>query len=118
MLNKTEEEAEEIADFYDVLEIQPLTMYMHLVDKGLVGSPEEIKTAISKVVRIGEKLNKPVIATGNVHYLEPRDKLFRDITIHGITGFSPLKDMRKPDAHFRLRKRCSKSSSFGTEQML
>ena len=54
MLNKTEEEAEEIADFYDVLEIQPLTMYMHLVDKGLVGSPEEIKTAISKVVRIGE----------------------------------------------------------------
>ncbi|MFG1731433.1 PolC-type DNA polymerase III [Paenibacillus sp. 843] len=101
VLNKTEEEAEEIADFYDVLEIQPLTMYMHLVDKGLVGSPEEIKTAISKVVRIGEKLNKPVIATGNVHYLEPRDKLFRDITIHGITGFSPLKDMRKPDAHFR-----------------
>ena len=43
----------------------------------------------------------PVIATGNAHYLEPRDKIFRDITIHGITGFSPLKDIRKPDAHFR-----------------
>ncbi|MGG1879287.1 PolC-type DNA polymerase III [Paenibacillus cisolokensis] len=101
VLNKTEEEAEEVAQFYDVLEIQPLTMYMHLVDKGLVGSQEEIKTALHKVVRIGEKLDKPVIATGNVHYLEPRDKLFRDITIHGITGFSPLKDIRKPDAHFR-----------------
>ncbi|GIO83804.1 DNA polymerase III PolC-type [Paenibacillus faecis] len=101
VLNKSVEEAEGIAEFYDVLEIQPLTMYMHLVDKGLVGSVEEVKTAIRKVVEIGERLGKPVVATGNVHYLEPRDKIYRDITIHGITGFSPLKDIRKPDAHFR-----------------
>ncbi|GAF09728.1 DNA polymerase III alpha subunit [Paenibacillus pini JCM 16418] len=101
VLNKTVEEAIEVAQFYDILEIQPLTMYMHLVDKGLVGSALELKSAIRKVCEIGEKLNKPVIATGNVHYLEERDKLFREITINGITGFSPLKDMRKPDAHFR-----------------
>lgn len=101
VLNKSVEEAEGIAEFYDVLEIQPLTMYMHLVDKGLVGSAEELKTAVRKIVEIGFKLNKPVVATGNVHYLDPRDKLYRDITIHGITGFSPLKDIRKPDAHFR-----------------
>ncbi|PZT56046.1 PolC-type DNA polymerase III [Paenibacillus silvae] len=101
VLNKSVEEAEEIAEFYDILEIQPLTMYMHLVDKGLVATPEELKLAVRKVVDIGAKLNKPVIATGNVHYLEPRDKIYRDITIHGITGFSPLKDQRKPDAHFR-----------------
>ncbi|MBE9913213.1 PolC-type DNA polymerase III [Paenibacillus donghaensis] len=101
VLNKTVEEAIEVAQFYDILEIQPLTMYMHLVDKGLVGSPTELKTAIKTICDIGEKLNKPVIATGNVHYLNPGDKLFRDITIHGITGFSPLKDIRKPDAHLR-----------------
>ncbi|WP_283246403.1 PolC-type DNA polymerase III [Paenibacillus sp. Marseille-Q4541] len=101
VLNKSVEEAEEIAHFYDVLEIQPVTMYMHLVDKGLVATPEEIKTAIRKVVEIGDKLGKPVVATGNVHYLDPRDKIYRDITIHGITGYSPLKDIRKPDAHFR-----------------
>ncbi|MFE6073267.1 PolC-type DNA polymerase III [Paenibacillus sp. NPDC057886] len=101
VLNKSLEEAEEIAHFYDILEIQPLTMYMHLVDKGLVATPEELKLAVRKVVDIGQKLGKPVIATGNVHYLEPRDKLYRDITIHGITGFSPLKDQRKPDAHLR-----------------
>ncbi|MFU1792411.1 PolC-type DNA polymerase III [Paenibacillus azoreducens] len=101
VLNKTVEEAIEVAQFYDILEIQPLTMYMHLVDKGLVGSPTELKAAIKTICDIGEKLNKPVIATGNVHYLDPGDKLFRDITIHGITGFSPLKDIRKPDAHFR-----------------
>lgn len=101
VLNKSVEEAEAVAEFYDILEIQPLTMYMHLVDKGLVGSPEELKTAITKVCEIGFKLGKPVVATGNVHYLEPREKLYRDITINGITGFSPLKDQNKPDAHFR-----------------
>ncbi|MFF2014810.1 PolC-type DNA polymerase III [Paenibacillus sp. NPDC058177] len=101
VLNKTVEEAMEVAQFYDVLEIQPLTMYMHLVDKGFVASPEELRDVVRKICEIGEQLGKPVIATGNVHYLEPRDKLYRDITINGITGFSPLKDMRKPDAHFR-----------------
>lgn len=101
VLNKSTEEAMEVAQFYDILEIQPLTMYMHLVDKGFVASAEDLRGVVRKVCEIGEQLNKPVIATGNVHYLEPRDKLFRDITIHGITGFSPLKDQRKPDAHFR-----------------
>lgn len=101
VLNKSVEEAEQVAEFYDVLEIQPLTMYMHLVEKGLVGSVQELETALRKICEIGFKLGKPVVATGNVHYLDPRDKIYRDITIHGITGFSPLKDIRKPDAHFR-----------------
>ncbi|MFC4775355.1 PolC-type DNA polymerase III [Paenibacillus sp. GCM10023252] len=101
VLNKSEEEAEEVALFYDVLEIQPIDFYMHLVEKGLVGSRAEIEQAHRRICQIGYKLNKPVIATGNVHYLNPRDKIYRDITIGGITGFSPLKGMRKPDAHFR-----------------
>jgi len=101
VLNKTVEEAEEVARFYDVLEIQPIDFYMHLVDKGLVQSRAEIEQALRRICEIGERLGKPVIATGNVHYLHPRDKIFRDITIHGITGYSPLKEQRKPDAHFR-----------------
>jgi DNA polymerase-3 subunit alpha (Gram-positive type) len=101
VLNKSQDEAEDVAQFYDVLEIQPLDFYMHLVDKGLVSSRAELEEALRRVCRIGEKLGKPVVATGNVHYLTEREKLFRDITIHGITGFSPLKDQRKPDAHFR-----------------
>ncbi|WP_028610998.1 PolC-type DNA polymerase III [Paenibacillus harenae] len=101
VLNKSQEEAVEVARFYDVLEIQPIDFYMHLVEKGLVGSRAEIEQALRRVCQIGDELGKPVIATGNVHYLNPRDKMYRDITIHGITGFSPLKGMRKPDAHFR-----------------
>ncbi len=101
VLNKTQEEAEEVAQFYDVLEVQPIAMNMHLVEKGLVGSVQQLEDANRRIVAIGKKLGKPVIATGNAHYLHPRDKLLRDITIHGITGFSPLKEMRKPDAHLR-----------------
>jgi DNA polymerase-3 subunit alpha (Gram-positive type) len=101
VLNKSREEAEEAAQFYDVLEIQPRGFYMHLVDKGLVGGMDQLEQAIRTVCEIGKKYNKPVIAAGNVHYLHPRDKVCRDITINGITGFSPLKDLRKPDAHLR-----------------
>ncbi|MCI3918985.1 PolC-type DNA polymerase III [Paenibacillus sp. TRM 82003] len=104
VLNKSLEEAESVAEFYDVLEIQPLTFYEHLVDKGLVGSTAQLQQAVRTVLAIGRKLGKPVIATGNVHYAHPRQKQFRDISIHGITGFSPLKDQRKPDAHLRTTK--------------
>lgn len=112
VLNKSLEEAERVAEFYDVLEIQPLTMYMHLLEKGLVGSQADIEDALKKIVSIGDKLGKPVVATGNAHYLNPRDKLFRDITIHGITGFSPLKDIQKPDAHFRTTTEMLQEFSF------
>lgn len=104
VMNKSMEEAEEVAQYYDVLEIQPIGFYMHLVDKGFVASRAEIEGALRRVCEIGDKLGKPVIATGNVHYLQQRQKIFRDITINGITGFSPLKDIQKPDAHFRTTK--------------
>ncbi|MDP5273478.1 PolC-type DNA polymerase III [Chengkuizengella axinellae] len=101
VLNKSPEEAEETAEFYDVLEIQPVGVNQHLIDKGLVTHRLHLEEANKRICQLGEKLNKPVIATGNVHYLHPREKINRDITIHGITGFSPLKDLEKPDVHFR-----------------
>jgi DNA polymerase-3 subunit alpha (Gram-positive type) len=116
VLNKSMEEAEEVALFYDVLEIQPLDFYMHLLDKGLVASRAELEEALRKICRIGEKLGKPVVATGNVHYLRPHEKLFRDVTIHNITGFSPLKEQRKPDAHFRTTREMLQEFAFLGEE--
>lgn len=101
VLNKSMEEAEEVAKFYDVLEIQPSDLHLHLVDKQVVESEERLREANEKIVKLGEKLEKPVVATGNVHYLDPMDKRYREMLIHGITGFSPLKNQRKPDVHFR-----------------
>lgn len=116
VLNKSVEEAENVALFYDVLEIQPIEVNMHLVEKGLVGSREDLEGAIRRIVEIGRKLGKPVIATGNVHYLNPRDKICRDITIHGITGFSPLKDQRKPDVHLRTTEEMLREFAFLGEE--
>jgi DNA polymerase-3 subunit alpha (Gram-positive type) len=99
VLNKSAEEAELVAQFYDVLEIQPIPYAMHIVDKGFVENKFVLEHVVKQICELGKKLNKNVIATGNVHYLHPQDKINRDITIHGITGFSPLKDMNKPDAH-------------------
>ncbi len=101
VLNKSPEEAEEVARFYDVLEIQPIEINRHLVEKQLVANEATLMDANRKIVELGEKLNLPVIATGNVHYVHPYEKDYRTILIHGITGFSPLKDQYKPDAHFR-----------------
>lgn len=101
VLNKTMEEAEAVASFYDVLEVQPADLYLHLVDQQQVDGEHALREANKKIVELGETLDKPVVATGNVHYLDPKDKRYRDILIHGITGFSPLKKQRKPDVHFR-----------------
>lgn len=116
ILNKSVEEAEQVAEFYDVLEIQPVEINMHLVEKGLVASRHELEEATRRVIEIGRKQNKWVIATGNVHYLHPRDKISRDITIHGITGFSPLKDMKKPDVHFRTTQEMLEAFAFLGEE--
>ncbi|MFT9847819.1 PolC-type DNA polymerase III [Aneurinibacillus sp. REN35] len=101
ILNKSPEEAEEVARFYDVLEIQPIEINRHLIEKQLVANEATLMETNRKIVELGEKLNIPVIATGNVHYVHPLEKDYRTILIHGITGFSPLKDQYKPDAHFR-----------------
>lgn len=117
VLNKSEEEAEQVAEFYDVLEVQPIGVNMHLVDKGLVGSRLELEEANRRIARIADKQGKWLIATGNVHYLHPREKIYRDIAIHGITGFSPLKDMKKPDVHFRTtREMLEEFSHLGEEK--
>ena len=100
-----------------MLEIQPIDFYMHLVDKGLVAAGPRSNKRIRRVCEIGDKLGKPVIATGNVHYLHPRDKMFRDITIHGITGFSPLKDISASRTLISARrKRCWQEFAFLGEE--
>jgi DNA polymerase-3 subunit alpha (Gram-positive type) len=86
-LGKPQEELEEIASFYDYLEIQPLGNCMHLVEQHKVGSVEELKEINRRICELGEKLGKPVVATGDVHFLKPSDSTFRAILMAG-QGFS------------------------------
>lgn len=98
-LNKSPTEVEEIAQFYDYLEIQPVEINMHLVEKGLVESPERLREANRLLVEIGEKLGKPVVATSNAHYLDEYESIYRDIVVYNQNGPKPSGSL--PKAHFR-----------------
>ncbi len=75
----SEEELEKIASFYDYLEVQPLGNNEFLVREGAVKDTEHLIELNKKIIALGDKLGKPVIATGDVHYLLPRDAIFRSI---------------------------------------
>lgn len=100
-MQKSESELEELAQFYDYLEIQPLSFYQHLIEKELIQSEFHLQEIIKKIVRVGEKLGKPVVATGNVHHLEPRDVEYRRILIKNQNGPKSRDPERLPPQYFR-----------------
>lgn len=88
---KDDEEIETIASYYDFLEIQPVNNNIFLVKNGVLKSPEDIKNINREIVDLGKKLNKIVIATGDVHFLEKEDEIFRRILMSG-QGFSDAEE--------------------------
>jgi len=75
----SEDTLEKIASFYDYLEIQPLGNNEFMLRDGIVKSKDDLIALNMKIISLGEKLNKPVLATGDVHYLLPRDAIYRSI---------------------------------------
>lgn len=66
-----------IARYYDYLEIQPLSNNRFMIDKGFARNEEDLRNFNRKVVEIGKKLGKPVVATCDAHYMEKRDEIHR-----------------------------------------
>lgn len=74
-----DEEVEKIASYYDYLEIQPLGNNNFLLRDGQVADEEGLKGLNKRIVELGERLNKPVVATCDVHFLDPDDAKYREI---------------------------------------
>ncbi len=77
----------EIASYYDYLEVQPLGNNEYMLRENIVDNVEQIKEFNRTVIRLGETLGKMVVATGDVHFMEPEDAIYRAVLQAG-NGFS------------------------------
>ncbi|WP_436644826.1 PolC-type DNA polymerase III [Latilactobacillus sakei] len=101
MMQKGYNEALDRAKYYDYIEVMPKAVYAPLLERELVRDNQALEEIIRNLVKVGEKLNKPVVATGDAHYLNPEDAIYRKILIHSMGGANPLNRSKLPDVHFR-----------------
>ncbi|KIQ95219.1 DNA polymerase III polC-type [Anoxybacillus thermarum] len=116
MMQKGVEEAEAIAPFYDFLEVHPPEVYAPLIEMEYVRDEAALKEIITNIVQLGERLGIPVVATGNVHYINREDKIYRKILIHSQSGGNSLNRHELPNVHFRTTNEMLEAFSFLGEQ--
>src|SRR5690606_21381715 len=89
----------------------------HLLELELVRDEWNLEDIIRKMIKLGKKLNLPVVATGNVHYLHENDAIFRKILVNSQGGANPLNRHQLPKVHFRTTNEMLDAFSFLGEEL-
>jgi len=111
-MTKSEEIAKETMKFYDYIEVQPPANYSFLVNDGQISSEELVIKILKDMIKAARDLNKIIVATSDSHYVEPEDKVYRDVFVSakGLKGArhpmnpyhrAKMKLFANPDQHFR-----------------
>nr|WP_281063512.1 PolC-type DNA polymerase III [Clostridium algifaecis] len=95
---KSDDELKSMLDFYDYLEIQPVGNNKFLIKNGTVKDKRELEKINERICYLGDKYNKSVVATCDVHFMDAKDEIFRRIIMAG-QGFSDADD--QPPLYFR-----------------
>ena len=90
---KSAQEIEDIASFYDYLEIQPLCNNMFLVAEGKVPNEDTLRDINRQIYELGKKLGKPVCATCDAHFVNKEDEIYRRILLAGMKFSDADKEM-------------------------
>lgn len=100
MMQKGFDEAYQKAEYYDYLEVMPHDIYQPLLDSGLISDRKALEDIVKNIVKLGKSLDKPVVATGDVHYLDPKDAIYREIIVKAVKS-NPLARQKLPMADFK-----------------
>ena len=127
-MTRTEDVLEKVISFYDYIEIQPDANYSYLINMGEIEDINYLHKLINDIIQAAEKEQKLVVATGDVHYLNPSDKIYRDVFISakaiGNTNHPLMPYARErmdyfenPDQHYRTTREMLDAFNYlGTEK--
>ncbi|MGT2908235.1 PolC-type DNA polymerase III [Streptococcus dentiloxodontae] len=111
VLSQGVDAAVEVAKYYDFIEVMPPAIYAPLIARELVKDEAGIKEIIRNLIEVGNRLGKPVLATGDVHYIEPEDNIYREIIVRSLGQGAMInrpigrgenaQPAPLPEAHFR-----------------
>ena len=82
---------DQIASLYDFIEVQPLSNNAHLLRNGILKTEQDLIDINLKLIDLGKRNHKMICATGDVHYLDPKDNIAREILMYG-QGYADAED--------------------------
>ncbi len=111
LLSKGIDEAVKTAAYYDFIEVMPPALYAPMIAKEQFKDMAEIEETIKQLIEVGRRAGLPVLATGNVHYIDPEEEIYREIIVRALGQGAPInwtigngenaQPAPLPKAHFR-----------------